>query len=271
MGLNSTSELKVIVIWICSELLFSILGLSIYYWTQSDIRVKSYCHLNLLRASVFNYECHNILRDLIGHPSKMLLLLKFAKSFCFQIRASSYITGYIRTSELNVIVVCICYEIPLSITSISIYYRTPSDIRVKSYCRLNLLRASVLNFECLDILRDSIRHSIKKLLWFEFATSFCFQLRASRYITGFIRTSELKVIAVCICYELPFSITSVSIYYWTQLDIQVKIYCRLNLLRPSALNFECLDILRDSIGNPSKKLLWFEFAMSFRFLMQASR
>ena len=56
--------------------------------------------------------------------------------------------------------------------------------------RLNLLRASTFNFERSDILRDSIRHSNKKLLSFEFAQSLGIQFRASRYITGLNQTSE---------------------------------------------------------------------------------
>ena len=207
----------------------------------SDIPVKSYCRLNLLRASVFNYEGLDILRDSIGHPSKKLLSFEFAQSFCFQLRASWYITG------------------------------TQSDIRVKSYCRLIFLRASVLNFERLDILRDSIGHPSKKLLSFEFAQCFCFQFRASRYTTGHNRTPELKVIVVWICPELLFSITSVSIYYGTQSDIRVKSYCRLIFLRASLFNYERLDILRDTIWHPSEKLLSFEFAQSFYFQLRASR
>jgi len=50
---------------------------------------------------------------------------------------------------------------------------------VKSYFRSNLLRASVLNFERLDLLRDSIGLPSEKLLSFEFATSFDFKFRAS--------------------------------------------------------------------------------------------
>ena len=146
--------------WICSEHLFSISRVSIYYGIQSDIRVKSYCRLNLLKASVFNFKHHDILRDTIGHPSKTLLSLEFAKSLCFQF------------------------------SSVSIYYGTQSDIRVKSYYGLNLLGAIIFNLEHLDILRDSIGHPSKKLLSFEFAMSFCFQFRASRYITGCIRISE---------------------------------------------------------------------------------
>ena len=128
-GLNWTSEYKVIVVGNWSELLFSILSVSIYDGTQSDIWVK-------------------------------------------------------------IIVIWICYELPFSIWSISIYYRTQSNIRVKSYCRLNLVRASVINLECRDISRDSIGHPCIKLLSFEFATSFNFHFRASQYITGLNRTSK---------------------------------------------------------------------------------
>ena len=106
---------------------------------------------------------------------------------------------------------------------------------------------------------------------FAFATSFHFQFGATRYITRLNRTSEFKVIAVCICYELPFSISTVSIYYWTQSDILVKSYFGFHLLGASVFNFECLDILRDSIGNPNKRLLSFEFATSFHFEFGASR
>ena len=48
-----------------------------YYGTQSDIRLKSYCRLIFLSASVFNYERLDILRDSIGHPSKKLLSFEF--------------------------------------------------------------------------------------------------------------------------------------------------------------------------------------------------
>ena len=80
----------------------------------------------------------------------------------------------------------------------SIYYGTQSDIREKSYCRLNLLRASVFNLERVDILRDSIRHPSKKLLSFEFAQRFNIQFIASRYIMSLNRTSKEKVIVVLI-------------------------------------------------------------------------
>ena len=113
--------------------------------------------------------------------------------------------------------------------------------------------------------------SEKNLSSFEFSRSFCFQFRACRYIIGLNRKSKLKVIAVCLCYELPFSISCISIYYGTQSDIRVKSYCRLKILRASIFNFERLDILRDSIRHPSKNLLSFELALSFRIQFRASQ
>ena len=78
----------------------------------------------------------------------------------------------------------------------AIYYGTLLEIREKSYCHLNLIRASFFNLERLDILRYSIGHPNKKLLSFEFDTIFRFEFGTSRYITGLNQTSELKVIAV---------------------------------------------------------------------------
>jgi len=172
-------------------------------------------------------------------------------SFCFQFQASQYITGLNWTSELKVVAVCICYELLFSISSVSIYYGTQSNIRDKSYCIFQLLGASNFKFERLDILRDSIINLRKKLLSFEFDTSFHFEFGASWYITGLNRKSNYKVMVAWICSELLFSISSISIYYGTQSDIRVKSYWGLHLLRASILNFKRLDILRDSIGHPS--------------------
>jgi len=278
-GLNRTSKPKDIVVRICTVLLFSITSVLIYYGTQSDIRVKCYCGMHLLQASVLNFEHLDILSDSIGHLSKRILSLEFAQCFCFPLPVSWYITRLNRTSDLDVIAVCICYEHPFSILSvrlncsellfsisrISIYYVTQSDIRVKSYCGMHLLRASIFNLERLDILRDSIGHPCIKVLSFEFATSIHFQFGACLYITGLNRTSEYNVIVVWNCTELLFSILCVSIYYRTQSDIRVKSYCHLNLLRTSVFNLESLNILRDSIGHPTKKLISFEFSMNFHF------
>jgi len=146
--------------------------------------------LNFLRASVLNFEQLEILRDSIGHPSKKLLSIEFAHSFCILFRASRCISVLDQTSELKVIVVWICSQHLYSIFSISIYYGTQSNIKVLIYFHLSLLRAYVLNFGRLDILRDSIGHPSKKLLTLEFSHSFCILFQATRYITWLYRTSK---------------------------------------------------------------------------------
>ena len=152
-----------IVVWISSEVQNSISIVSIYYGTQSDTRVNIYCRLNLLRASKFNFELLDILQDSITHPSKKLSSFEFAQSFNNQFRAPRYITGLNQTFELKVIVVWIFSVLQHSISSVSIYDGTQSDIRVKSYGRLNLPRASVVNFKGLDIWFTWIRHPSEKL------------------------------------------------------------------------------------------------------------
>jgi len=114
MRLNRTSELKIMTIWISRELLLfnferldilstwirppsemllpfeflesfrsSISSVSIYYAPESDLRLKSYEHLNLSTASII------------------------------QFRASRYIMRLNRTSEWNVMTIWISRELPL--------------------------------------------------------------------------------------------------------------------------------------------------------------
>ena len=127
-----------------------------------------------------------------------------------------------------------------SFSSVSIYHGPHTYTRDKSYGRLNLPRASVFNFDHLDILCTSIGHSREKLWPFKFLESLC------------------------------RSFSSVSIYHEPHTYTRVKSYGRLNLLRASVFYFERLDILRDSIWHPSKKLLSFEFAQSFGIQFLAS-
>ena len=148
-----------IVVWIFSELRISISSVLIYHWIQSDIRVKSYCRLNLLRAFVFNFGRQDVLRDTLEHPSKRYCRLNLLRASVFKFERLDMLQHWI--GHLS-----------------------------KKLLSLNFLRASVFNFERLDIVRDSIGHPRKKLLWFEFARSYNFQFGASRYITGLNRTSE---------------------------------------------------------------------------------
>jgi len=126
---------------------WSITSVLLYYALESDTRVKSYDHLNFLRASVvqfrasqyimspnqtskwkvmiiwisreapfFNFDRLDILCARIGHPCEKLWPFKFLEGF------------------------------RCSIPSVSIYYVPESDIRVKSYDHLNFSRAFVFKF-----------------------------------------------------------------------------------------------------------------------------
>ena len=115
----------------------------------------------------------------------------------------------IQTFESKVMAVWIFQEFWCSILTISIYYSSQSDIRVKSYDSLNLLGASVINFEGLDILWSTIRHLSPKLCQFEFARSFRVQFRASPYIMVRNQIFKSKVMVVW-----SFAKHKFSIFFW---------------------------------------------------------
>jgi len=217
----------------------SISSVSIYYVTESNIRVKCYDHSNLSTASII------------------------------QFRASGYIMSPNRTSDWNVMTIRISRDPPLfnferlddlcprigrpcetfwpfkfvesfrcSILSVLIYYVPKSHIRVKCYDHSNFSRASVVQF------------------------------RASRCVMSPNRKSVWKVITIRICRELPLfnferldelcprighpsemlwpfeflesfrcSISSVWIYYVPKSDIRVKCYNHSNFSRASIVQF----------------------------------
>jgi len=175
MRMNLTSVWKVMTIWIAHELpLFnferldilcawigtlsamiwpfellksfhcSISSVSIYYAPESDIRVKSYVHLNFPRASVvqfrasryimrlnltselkvmsiwisrelplFNFERLDILCAWIGHPSEKLWPFEFLESFRCSISSVSIYYATEQTSTLKVTTIWISCEVPL--------------------------------------------------------------------------------------------------------------------------------------------------------------
>ena len=205
MGLNHTPKSKVLAVWICRELSFSKSSASIYYFPESDIRVKKYG--NFARASVVQ--------------------------FC----ASRYVKGLNHTPESKFKAIWIFLLLPCTISKISMHYGPESDIRDKGYDRLNFWRASIdqfrasryimhlnqtsewkvmtiwisrdlplFNCECLDISWVSTIHPSQHIWLFEFAQSFGVQFWASRYITGLNQTSKSKVMAVWIsfCFLVQF-------------------------------------------------------------------
>ena len=147
MRLDQTSEWKVIAIWISRELLLfnfkrfdilchlighpsqklwrfellesfrcSISSVLINDAPESDIRVKSYDHLNFSRASIV------------------------------QFRESRYMMRLNRTSVWKVLTISIFESFRCSISSVSIYDAPESDLLVIIYDHLNFSRASVVQF-----------------------------------------------------------------------------------------------------------------------------
>ena len=121
--------------WICLALWCLISSISIYYSPESDIRAKSYDHLNFSRASIV------------------------------QFRASRYIIGMNQTSKSKVMTFWICLALWCWILSISIYYVPKSDIRVTSYVHKGLSSAFVLQFWASQYIIGLNRTSESKVCW----------------------------------------------------------------------------------------------------------
>ena len=145
MRLNRTSVWKVMTSWISAELtLFnfkrldilwawiwppcqklwpfeflesfhcSISSVSIDYAPESDIRIKSYDHLNIWRASVAQFRASRYIRRLnLTFVSKVMTIWNFRELPFFQFRASRYIMRLNRTSEWKVMGIWISRELPL--------------------------------------------------------------------------------------------------------------------------------------------------------------
>jgi len=124
------------------------------------------------------------------------MLFVFVMGFIFQQRASKCIININRSCVSNVMVVQICVGIPYQLSSTMIYYGPPSDIRVKTFAHRNLLKSSLLNFECLNRLPNLFGDSSEMLWSFELVMVFIFQQRASRYIRNINRTPVSKVMVI---------------------------------------------------------------------------
>ena len=145
MGINWTSQSLVVVIWICQELPCLILSFWIYYKGQLGILVKNYGRLNLPRASLFDFECFDILWASIGNPNQKFWQFEFALGFLFKYLGLWDIMALTRAFQSKV-AVWICPWLSCSILSVAIYDGPQSSIKVKSYGRFNLLKASFFYF-----------------------------------------------------------------------------------------------------------------------------
>ena len=233
IGLNPTSESKVVAVWVCLVLPCLISSITIYYVRESGIRVGSYDHLN------------------------------FSRAFVLQFQAFRYINGLNRTSESKVMAIGIFLPLWFSKLSISIYYGIESDIWVQEYGRLNLPCALTFNFEHLDILCAWISIRVKFYDHLDFSTASIVQFQASWYITGLNWTSKPKFVTVLIFLVLPCLILSITIYHAPESSSEWKVMTIWISRELPLFNFECLDILLVFIAHPSQKWWPFEFALRF--------
>jgi len=244
----------------------SILSILIYYVPKSDIRVKTYDNSNFSRVSVFQFRASRWVMS----PNQTFMWKVMTIQICRELPLNSF-------ERLDILYPRIEHpsemlwpfefleSLRCSISSVSIYYVSEMDIRVKSYDHSNFLSASVVQF------------------------------RASRYIMSPYQTYEWNVMSIRIPGSFRCSISSVQMSYVPESDIRVKSYGHSNFSRTSVVqfwasryiispnrtsvwkvmtiricwelplfNFERLDILCPRIRHPSEMLWPFEFLESFR-------
>ena len=203
MRLNRTSEWNVMSIWISRQLpLFnfehldilcarigplseklwpfeflesfycSISSVSINYAPESDLRVKSYDHLNFSRASIAQFQgSRYIMRLNRTSEWKVMTIWISRELLLFNFERLDKLYAWIWPAGEKLWPFEFLQSFHCSIL-ISIYYSPESDLQVKSYDHLHFSRASVVQF------------------------------RTSRYIMRLNRTSELKVMTIWISREL---------------------------------------------------------------------
>jgi len=142
----------------------SISSVAIYYAPESDLRGKSYDHLNLSRASVVQF---------IMHPNrtsmwKGMTIWIFRELPTFNFERLDILSARIGLSCEKLWPFEFLESFRCSISSVSMYYAPELDVRVKSYDYFYFSRASIVQF------------------W------------ASLYVMHLNQTSELKVMTIWI-------------------------------------------------------------------------
>jgi len=148
MRLNRTSEGKVMTICISRELpLFNFEGLDIlcaWMWPPCE-KLWPYEFLESFHCSISSISISDVAKSDIR--VKSYVHLNFSRSSVVQFQVSRYIMRLNRTSELKVMTIYISPELSLFNFERLVYYAPESDIRVKSYDHLNFSSASVVQFQ----------------------------------------------------------------------------------------------------------------------------
>ena len=217
----------------------SISRVSTYYAPESDLRLKTYDHLNFSRATVV------------------------------QFRATRYIMHLNQTSMRKVMTIWISRERPLfnfERLDILCAWIRPLSEKLWPFEFLERFRCSISSFSICDSPKSVIR--VKIYDYWNFLRACVVQFRPSRSIMRLNRASELKVLTIWISRELPLFnferldilchraghtceklgpseflesirclILSVLIYDAPESDIRVKSYDHLNFSRACVVQF----------------------------------
>jgi len=97
-GLTHTPESKVRGVWICRELTSSILSVSIFYATGSEIRGKRSNHLKFSRASVVRFPACQYIMGLTHTPEPKVMAVWICRELSCSISSARYIMRLNRTS-----------------------------------------------------------------------------------------------------------------------------------------------------------------------------
>ena len=152
----------------------SIFSVSICDAPESNILVKSYDHLNFSRASDFRFLASRYVMRLNRTSEwKVMTIWISRKLLLFNFKRLDILCAWIGHSCEKLWPFEFLESFRYSISSVSTYYASESDFRVKSFDHLNYSRASV------------------------------FQFLASRYVMRLNRTFEWKVMTIWISRELP--------------------------------------------------------------------
>jgi len=223
----------------------SISNVSIYDAPESDLRVKSYDHLNFSRSSVV------------------------------QFRASKYMMCLNRTSEWKVMTTLISQELPwfnfgrlhmwcawiryssgkfwqfqfvesfhCAISSVSIYDAPESELRVKSYDHLNFSRSSVVQFRASPYVMCLNRTSVWKVMtiWISREVSFYYFERFDMWCSWIGPPCD-NLWPFEFLESFHCSISSISIYDVPESDIRVKSYDNFNFSRAYVVQFRASPYL----------------------------
>ena len=151
MGLNRTSESKLLPFEIRPSLPCLFLGVSIGFRPYAEIQRKGYGRLHLWWASFFNNNDLNISLTSIRQSSQKLWLSKFASVFGFHFWAPWYIMGLNRSSNSKLLPVGIRPSLSCWFLGVSIGFWPYAEIPTKGYGSLYLRWASFFNNDGLNI------------------------------------------------------------------------------------------------------------------------